>query len=67
MYKNSSSLLNDDAIQIIAALDSAIIVSIADKHGTIIYANPLFCEISGYTKNEFVGKNHFITSSLAER
>jgi len=36
------------------------IVSETDKKGHIIYANADFCKISGYTKEELIGKAHNI-------
>ena len=32
------------------------IVSKADLNGNITYVNSTFCEISGYTKEELIGK-----------
>lgn len=40
--------------------EKGLIVSSTDLKGIITYANRKFCEISGYTKNELIGKNHNI-------
>lgn len=45
------------------ALDEHAIVSISDAAGCITYANPRFCEISGYSEAELLGKNHRIVRS----
>lgn len=42
------------------AVDESAIVSKADKFGNIIYVNDAFCEISGYSRNEIIGKPHSI-------
>lgn len=39
------------------------IVSAADLDGKIIYANENFCNISGYTKEELLGKDHRVINS----
>ena len=42
------------------ATNNSSIVSKTDLYGIITYVNDEFCKISGYTKEELVGKNHNI-------
>ena len=46
-----------------AAVDAAAIFSETDLQGRITYANPQFCEVSGYTEAELLGQNHSLLSS----
>ena len=45
------------------ALDSAASVSESDLAGNIILTNELFCILSGYTREELLGRNHRMLSS----
>lgn len=47
------------------ALEAHVIASITDGSGTILYANPRFCEITGYSSVELVGQKHSIIKSEA--
>ena len=42
------------------AMDESSIVSKSDLSGIITYVNDKFCEVSGYTKEELIGKAHNI-------
>jgi PAS domain S-box-containing protein len=42
------------------AVDRSFIVSKTDPHGIITYVNDEFCKISGYTKEQLIGKPHNI-------
>ena len=54
--KNNAKLLEEYK----KAVDAGSIVSKTDLKGRITYVNHQFCEVSGYTKEELLGKNHNI-------
>ncbi|WP_085518579.1 sensor histidine kinase [Marivirga sericea] len=54
---------NQELFQYKAALDESSIVTITDVEGAVIYVNKKFEEISGYTKDEVIGKTLEIVNS----
>ncbi|MBL7990634.1 MAG: PAS domain S-box protein [Candidatus Kapabacteria bacterium] len=56
-----SSIILHDAYR--AALQQTAEISIADYRGSILYVNQKFCEMSQYSKDEFIGKNHRLLQS----
>ena len=62
--------LNDDLLKAVresefqlVAMNQHCIMSTADVSGNIINVNDKFCEVSGYSREELVGRNHKILKS----
>ena len=51
---------NKDNRRYINIIDKVAIISKTDLSGNITFANDLFCEVSGYTREEFIGANQRI-------
>jgi len=44
-------------------VDSSVLISRADKNGNIVYVNKKFTDVSGWSYDEVIGKNHNIVNS----
>lgn len=58
---SNASMLNLESARF--ALDQHSLVSVADLDGTIVYVNDTFCKVSGYSKQELLGRKHSILNS----
>lgn len=59
-FKRADRAQIDDTSPVMQALYSVKAVICFDLDGTILDANPLFLEATGYTRDEILGKNHAI-------
>jgi PAS domain S-box-containing protein len=58
-YRESEAMRNELNARVNVLNESAL-VSETDKYGTITFVNDLFCIVSGYTREELLGKPHNI-------
>lgn len=47
----------------LSALNRHVIVATTDVTGRITYANDMFCEVSGYSRDELLGQDHILLNS----
>ncbi len=55
-----NKLLKNEHQTYLDMLDNIVIISRTDLKGRITYANDIFCEVSGYSQEELLGKHHNI-------
>ncbi|MFU8788346.1 MAG: response regulator [Methylobacter sp.] len=49
--------------ELLDALKNHVLVSMADAQGRIVYANEMFCQVSGFALDELIGQDHRIVNS----
>lgn len=62
-YEKSIEIINNRYQEKALALDKTIMVAFTDPKGNINYVNELFCQTSGFDKNEIIGKNFKVLNS----
>jgi PAS domain S-box-containing protein len=66
VIKNQKARIEEISLNLhqqIEVLNKSAIVSETDSEGNILYVNDLFCEISEFSRDELIGKNHRILKS----
>ena len=60
-YEQKLALHNyNEAQEYLSIINKVAIVSKTDENGVITFVNDIFCEVSGYEREELIGKNHNI-------
>ena len=58
-----SNILGDELVEFEKFVDTSAIISVADSKGKITYVNQKFTDVSGYSLEEVIGKDHSIVNS----
>ena len=61
--KKEFAVSNDEIDNLEIALNASSLVTITDLRGNITFVNQKFCNLSKYSKDELIGKNHRILKS----
>ena len=59
MNKNQAALEAELSTRL-ELMDKTSLITITDLQGNIMYANDLFCEVSGFKRHEVIGKTHSV-------
>ena len=57
---DAKSELEEEVKHLYKDFDKNVIASTTDANGIIVYASEMFCTLSGYTREELLGRNHNI-------
>ena len=65
-FKKSKELLKEQTLlkNYKNAIDSSALISTTDVNGIITHVNQAFCDVSGYTQEEFLGSYHTLISYI---
>lgn len=61
--KAQAEAISSELSAYINAIGNLALISIADRKGRVMQANAKFCEISGYTQQELIGKDYRLLNS----
>jgi len=65
LYQRKLFMNTEISDQVLTALNNVLVVSKTDLQGDITYVNDLFCQLTGYTREELVGQPHSIVRHKA--